>query len=252
MTVKTFFIGLAASFALPWLVVVAVPYASMRNVEIPQFDEVDDGKTGYYAPVKAGRTQNGSEIYGAEGCAQCHSQLSRPTYAGNDLGRPDLAGIQKDPNLGDTRRESNLWDYAGEEFAWIGETRIGPDLGNYGRRIEIQAAEENAKIAAELGVKVEELTVDQKFNKEKAVFAQLYNARLAKPNSVCPSNKHMFDEQPVFGQGYENALEGPNGEQVVAKPKALALTSYLLNMKRDSEVPYAMNHARSKKKASAK
>lgn len=252
MTVKTFFIGLAASFALPWLVVVAVPYASMRNVEIPQFDEVDDGKTGSYAPVKAGRTQNGSAVYGAEGCAQCHSQLSRPTYAGNDLGRPDLAGIQKDPNLGDTRRESILWDYTGEEFAWIGETRIGPDLGNFGRRMEIKAAEENAAIAEKLGVKVEELTADQKFNTQKAVFAHLYDARQDNEHSVCPSNKHMFKTQEVFGQGYENALEGPDGTQVIAKANALALTDYLLNLKRDSEVPYALNYARSKKKASAK
>ncbi|MGJ8671334.1 hypothetical protein [Rubritalea sp.] len=252
MTVKTFFIGLAASFALPWLVMVAVPYATMRNVEIPQFDEVDDGKTGSYAPVKAGRTGNGSAIYGAEGCAQCHSQLSRPTYAGNDLGRPNLAGIQKDPNLGDTRRESLLWDYTGEEFAWIGETRIGPDLGNYGRRMEIQAAEENTKIATALGVKVEELKAEQKYNTEKAVFAHLYNPRSDNDDSVCPSNQHMFKVVPVYGQGYENALASSGDEQIIAKPKALALTSYLLNLKRDSEVPYALNFARAKKKASAK
>lgn len=252
MTVKTFFIGLAASFALPWLVVVAVPYATMRNVEIPEFDEVDDGKTGLYAAVKSGRTGIGSDIYGAEGCAQCHSQLSRPTYAGNDLGRPNLAGIKKDPNLGDTRRESILWDYTGEEFAWIGETRLGPDLGNFGRRLEIMAAEENTKTAAQLGVKPEELTVAQKFNIEKFVLEHLYNPRIAYDGSVCPSNKSMFEVQPLYGQGYENALTGEGNTQVVAKDKALALASYLTNLKRDSEVPYAVNNARAKKKASAK
>ena len=252
MTVKTFFIGLIASFALPWLAMVAVPYATMRAVEIPQYDEGDDGKTGAYQPVKSGRVTNGSLVYGAEGCAQCHSQLSRPTYAGNDLGRDGLAGFKKDPNRGNTMRESNLWDYDREPYAWIGETRMGPDLGNYGRRMELLAIEENTALAEELGLKLDELPLAEKFDVNLAVYTHLYNPRIGNVKSICPSNKHMFDSDPVYGQGAVNAVVSEDGNQVLPEPKALLLTSYLLGLKRDGDVPYAMNFARSKKKASAK
>ncbi|MFC4992998.1 hypothetical protein [Rubritalea tangerina] len=254
MTVKTFFVGLIASFALPWLAVVAVPYATMRAVEIPQFDEGNDGREGAYTPVKSGRVTDGSELYGAEGCAQCHSQLSRPTYAGNDLGRDGLAGFKKDPNRGNTMRESNLWDYDREPFAWLGETRMGPDLGNFGRRMEVRAILANEERAKELGVKVDELPQAEKFNVETAVYTHLYDPRAENEKSICPSNKCFFKTEPVFGQGAVHALpfKTADGEQIVPGEKAQLLASYLLGLKRDGDVPYAMNHARDKKKASAK
>ncbi|MEO1858163.1 MAG: hypothetical protein ABGY95_12475 [Rubritalea sp.] len=249
MTVKTFFIGLIASFALPWLAVVAVPYATMRAVEIPQYDLAKDGKEGAYSPVKSGFVEHGSSIYGAEGCAQCHSQLARPTYAGNDLGRPDLAGIAKDPELGDTRRESQLWDYAGEPYAWIGETRMGPDLSNYGRRMDVRAAYENKALADELGIKVDQLTQDQKFDVQKAVYLHLYDPRSENVNSICPSNKCFFETKTVYGQGARNALPGVSevGKQVIPSSKAETLASYLLGLRRDGAVPNSMDFARNKK-----
>ena len=249
MTVKTFFIGLIASFALPWLAVVAVPYATMRAVEIPQFDLSKDGKEGAYTPVKSGHVTFGSTIYGAEGCAQCHSQLARPTYAGNDLGRPDLAGIAKDPDIGDTRRESNLWDYAGEPFAWIGETRMGPDLGNFGRRMEILALKENKARAEELGIKVVDLPQAEKFNIVTSVNLHLYDPRIGNYSSICQSNKSLFETKKVYGQGAVNALpiESNDGQQIIPGEKVLTLTSYLLGLKRDGEVPSSINYSRNKK-----
>ena len=254
MTVKTFFIGLIASFALPWLAVVAVPYATMRAVETPQFDEGDDGKVGPYTAYKSGSVASGSAIYGAEGCAQCHSQLARPTYAGSDLGHANLAGLEKDPNRGDTRRESILMDYDQEPFAWIGETRMGPDLSNFGRRMEVLAIEKNEALAKERGVTVADLPVADRFDTELAVYTHLFNPRNDNRKSVCSANKHMFTSKPVHGQRTANALPvtTDNGDQIIPKPKALTLASYLLGLKRDNDVPYAMNNARSKKKASAK
>ena len=254
MTVKTFFVGLIASFAIPWLVIVAVPYATMRTVEIPQYDLGKDGKEGAYTPVKSGLVSIGSRIYGAEGCAQCHSQLSRPTYAGNDLGRPDLAGIAKDPDLGDTRRESNLWDYDKEPFAWVGETRMGPDLGNYGRRMEILAIKENESRAEELGIKVAELPQAEKFDIETAVYLHLYDPRIGNVKSICPSYKGFFKNVPVYGQGAVDALPivSKDGNQVIPGERAQTLASYLIGLKRDGDVPYSMNFARNKSKASAK
>lgn len=260
MTVKTFFLGLAASFALPWLVVVAVPYAKMASLKPVEFDEQADGKTGFYQHETDGRVQNGSLVYGAEGCAQCHSQVCRPTYAGNDVYREGLGGFKADPDRGDTRRESNIWDYSREEFAWIGESRMGPDLSNYGRRVEMLVAQKNEELAKELGVKVEELNANVRVRPESIVLLHLYNPRFDSFYnwSTCPSNPHMFDKKEIYGQGSEEALpvdcKSCDGEPVQLLPNsdASALTSYLLSLRRDNDVPYSMNYRQNKKKATEK
>jgi len=159
MTVKNFFLGLTASFAIPWLVMVAIPFVKMRSLEPVMYDEVNDGQIGQYDPNRPGSIGAGSKIYAQEGCAACHTQVSRPTYAGNDVFQPSLAGIAVDPERGDTRRETTVWDYAGEEYAWIGETRIGPDLGNFGRRVEILAAKKDKETADANGLKIEEISL---------------------------------------------------------------------------------------------
>ena len=41
-----------------------------------------------------------------------------------------------DGDRGDTRRETNAYDFIGEKFAHIGVTRMGPDLSNLGRRLD--------------------------------------------------------------------------------------------------------------------
>jgi len=259
MTVKNFFIGLVASFAIPWLVVIAIPYSQMRSLEPVELDEIADGQTGQYAPQRQGVVGAGAEIYAAEGCATCHTQLSRPTYAGNDVFQKSLAGVKNDPERGDTRRESTVWDYAGTDYAWIGETRIGPDLSNYGRRVEMLAIDKNEKVAKANGVELSALNSSQLFDVNGYVYTHLFNPRL-KPEtfwSTCPSNKHMFDTKNKFGQGPRSALPiTKNGEEdgamVVPNGKATQLVSYLLSLKRDDAVPYSMNYRRDKVKASEK
>jgi hypothetical protein len=136
MSFRQFAFGLTASFGIAWLAIVIVPFFIMRQVKPVAFDETADGQEGIYHPQRAGRVVNGAEVYAANGCYHCHSQLIRPTYAGNDLGRPDWAGLKADEERGDTRRESNVFDYQGEKFAQIGLSRLGPDLSNVGRRVE--------------------------------------------------------------------------------------------------------------------
>ncbi|SHK03518.1 hypothetical protein SAMN02745181_3088 [Rubritalea squalenifaciens DSM 18772] len=257
MTVKTFFIGLFASFGIPWLVLVAIPFSKMRSIEPVEYDEMADGKTGFYQHKTSGRAQNGSIIYGQEGCATCHSQVARPTYAGNDVHQNDLAGIAKDPERGNTRRESNLWDYSNEQYAWIGETRIGPDLSNFGRRVEMLAHEHNKAAAEALDVEVNALPQSKRFDAQKYVLTRLFNPRLVPHRdwSNCPSNRQFFTEKKVYGQGSANAIpvEGEEeGVEIIADDEAIALADYLLSLKRDGEVPYSINYRRDKVKASEK
>lgn len=270
MTVKTFFYGLIASFGLPWLIMLAVPFGTMRSLEAPQYDEVDDERADLYMPTHSGRTGNGSLIYAQEGCAMCHSQVTRPTYAGQDVFREGQGGFKSDPERGDTRRITNAWDFQGEDRAHIGESRIGPDLSNFGNRLDALQISENAKAAEALGIKLEnedktpftqkEINValgDKAFNKELYVYKHLYNPRnegftdRGQENewSVCQANPQFFKKIGDFGQGAIDAVAVKCGEQVIPTDNCRAIVSYLVSLKKDGAVPYAMQYAKDKKKA---
>ena len=231
MTVKTFFYGLAASFALPWLIMIAVPYGTMASIANAEYDELKDEKTGTFQPRRSGRVGTGSMIYAQEGCIMCHTQLTRPTYAGNDVFRDGQGGFASDPDRGDTRRITNYMDFSGEKIANIGETRIGPDLGNYGRRIELQANAANAELAKELGVDVSELG-DKAFDKELHVYQHLFDPRMVIVNakkSNCSKNPRLFEKKKLYGQGAPDAVLVKDGYQYVPNDRGRAMASYLLN-----------------------
>jgi cytochrome c oxidase cbb3-type subunit 2 len=224
MSFRQFAFGLTASFGIAWLAIVIVPFFMMRHLKPVAFDEAADGKEGTYHPKKTGRVINGAEIYAANGCYHCHSQLIRPTYAGNDLGRPDWAGLKADEERGDTRRETNIFDYQGEKFAQIGLSRLGPDLSNVGRRVE--------KIYAKDG------------DAKEWLLGHLYDPRAnpERPTSKCPSFRFLFDVKEVEGQVPDDAIALKDGKAVVPGHEALALVDYLLAMKRDDAVPASMSH----------
>lgn len=224
MSFRTFIFSLSASFGVAWLAIVIVPYIKMRALE-PIAMEEGDGTNAVFIPKRAGRIADGAEVYAANGCYQCHTQLVRPTYAGNDMFRPDWGGLQFDEVRGDTRRETNAFDFVGEDFAQIGISRIGPDLSNLGRRIEAIYAK-----GTEPG---------------QWLFAHLYNPRW-KPdrrNSTCPSFRFLFEENEIKGNSSDDALPFPveEGMEIVPGPDARALVSYLLSLKKDQPVPASLN-----------
>jgi len=225
MSLRTFILGLIVSFGLAWLLLLVVPFASMKSVPAVPFDEEADGKTGIYNPKRAGRTANGALVYAANGCNQCHSQLVRPTYAGSEMLREDWGGLAGDPDRGDTRRETNVFDFEGEDFAFLGQARIGPDLSNLGRRLE-----------AELG--------DGDPAPEQWLYMHLYDPRAdaRRASSMCPSFRFLFDEVPVIGARRDDALpvQGEPGFQWLPSADAKALVSYLLNLRKDHSQPASM------------
>ncbi len=248
MTVKTFFYGLSASFAIPWLIMVAIPYGSMSSMPNVEYDENKDEKTGTFQPLHSGRLGIGSMIYAQEGCTMCHSQLTRPTYAGNDVFRDGQGGFKADPERGDTRRITNYMDFDGEDMANIGETRIGPDLGNFGSRVSSKTVEENAVLAKELGVDVSELG-DNAFNGELYVYQHLFDPRKFIVNakkSNCPKNPRFFEKKKIYGQGAVDAVFEKDGYQYVPNDRGRAIASYLLNLKRDGDVPVSMIYNKAK------
>lgn len=226
MSFRTFFLSLSASFGVAWLAMVIVPYLKMRSIEPVSMGEDAQGTNAVYIPKRAGRIPDGAQVYAANGCYMCHTQLVRPDYAGNDVFRKDFAGFVGvvDDIPVDTRRETNVFDYQGEKFAQIGINRIGPDLSNLGVRVE--------KLYA---------TRDSGISGEQWLYQYLYNPRLdpKRSHSNCPSFRFLFEEKKITGNPSDEALpfKGENGEEVVPTREARALVSYLLSLKKDNPVP---------------
>jgi cytochrome c oxidase cbb3-type subunit 2 len=228
MSLRTFIIGVATTFGVAWLAVIVVPYLKMRDLQ-PVLMSGEPGAALFH-PKRTGRVADGAEIYAENGCYLCHTQVVRPVYAGNDLYRPDWGGLQADESRGDTRRETNPFDFQGETFAQIGVNRIGPDLSNLGRRMDVlQAAGTDPK---------------------RWLFARLYNPRLDPTlyNSTCPPHPFLFEKRRVHGAGSPDALvlDAGKGYELVPRPAALALVSYLLSMKKDHPAPAAFDFAPAK------
>ncbi len=128
--------GLALAFALPWIFLVLVPFVSYSNLEpIPYAEgaEVEGGVTSYpdKALYRVGSSDYGRQIYAAEGCAYCHTQMIRPTYAGPDMWQKGWGGREAEG----LARETRPRDYLLEDVALLGYQRIGQDLSNVGSRI---------------------------------------------------------------------------------------------------------------------
>ncbi|RPJ34591.1 MAG: hypothetical protein EHM17_06030 [Verrucomicrobiaceae bacterium] len=230
MSLRTFILGLSASFGVAWLAVIVVPYLKMRDLAPIPFPE-SKATAGIFIPKRAGRVADGAKVYAENGCYICHTQVVRPTYAGNDLYRPDWGGLKNDEDRGDTRRETNAFDFTGETFAQIGLTRMGPDLSNLGRRVETQYAAGGDPAAW--------------------LYLHLYNPRLNPKlwDSTCPPHPFLFEKREIKGNLSADALpiDIGNNRQLVPNADAKALVSYLLSLKKDHAVPASLNFTPAKK-----
>jgi len=243
MTSRSFFLGLIASFGLAWLLVVVVPFFKMRDLKpIVLKEGVDtvEGATGpentqFYFPKRTGRIANGAAVYAANGCYLCHTQVIRPTYAGNDTFRSDWAGRKDNGDGVDTRRETNAWDFQYEKFAQIGTTRLGPDFSNLGHRIEDEYAKGS--------------------DPARWLYQHLLDPRLEvdRESSKCPSFRYLFDEVKIQGNLPEYAFNYNAKKKTALVPDAdaKALVSYLLSLKKDDAVPAVLSFGPKKEAATA-
>lgn len=225
MSLRLFILTLSATFGIAWLAVVVVPYFKMRGLEPIMTTDASGKKVPFY-PKRTGRIADGAAVYAANGCYQCHTQVVRPTYAGNDLFRADWGGLKEDPDRGDTRRETNAYDFTGERFAQIGVTRHGPDLSNLALRVQSRGG---------------------KVSPEAWLYAHLFNPRKLPEcwDSKCPSHPFLFEKREVKGQLSADRLpiSAEPGFEWVPKPEARALVSYLMSLRKDHPVPPALDFA---------
>ena len=216
--------GLALAFGAPWLLLVVVPYVNLSAIEPTLYDEnarVVDGKeflesevgTAYdIFPGKptGGNVATGERLYDSLGCAYCHTQMVRPTYAGADMWRGwggAKSGVQA--------RETRPADYYGDTRAMLGYLRIGPDLSNVGSR-----------------------------NTDRAWHLQhLYSPRSVIRESVMPGYESLFEVRDIVGQPSDDALAlgekfAPGeGREVVPTSDAHALVDYILSRKKNAVMP---------------
>jgi cytochrome c oxidase cbb3-type subunit 2 len=128
-------------------------------------------------------------------------------------------------------RDSTAWDYLGEDFAMIGQRRIGPDLANAGYR----------------------------FKSPNDVHALLYAPKSIHNWTNHPSFTSLYDEVPVESQPRADSLKLaasvkiPDAQQIVPSSDAKALAEYILGLKRDLPLPISISGKTvAQKKAAAK
>lgn len=205
---KSFFAALALLFGMPWLVLVISPWHSLRGLDRVPYEPKDEVADTYFPPLRTGAAL-GAQIYGRSGCAYCHSQMIRPTYAGVDRWRDGWAG-REDKNLA---RETRAEDFLGESYAYLGMARIGPDLSNVGNRIK-----------------------DASWH-----YRHLFNPRSMQPASVMPSYRNLFERRRVIGAESKDAVAteevGGIKYEWVPSNEAKALVLYLVTMRKDHKLP---------------
>jgi cytochrome c oxidase cbb3-type subunit 2 len=205
--------GLGAAFGVPWLLLIVLPYLRMASAEpVPYAEDAGSEVAAYPDPqiYQTGESDFGAKIYASEGCAYCHTQVVRPTYAGADMWRPGWGGREEDGLARETRPQ----DYAGEEYAYLGYQRIGPDLANVGSRFP-----------------------DREWHHRHLYDPQAMS--LETRDSVMPSFRHLYKKAPagVSGTAGSNAIELKDGTVIVPTDKANALVDYLLSRKKDQKLP---------------
>ena len=128
------------------------------------------GGPGYpdRSTLRYGESDFGAKVYAAEGCAYCHTQMVRPTYAGPDMWRSGWGGRESEGLSRETRPE----DYFGEGFAYLGYQRLGQDLSNVGHRIT---------------------------SREK-MHRHLYDPKSFDGDSGMPAFKHLYDYSEETGE----------------------------------------------------
>ncbi len=211
---RTFFLGLAATFFFPWLILIVLPHARMRAMQPVAVDPADPTK-GEYPPPVPNIAKQGEKIYAREGCAQCHSQVVRPTYLGIDSFKRGWGREQENLNVPVLTRTTQPMDYYGETYAFLGVERNGPDLSNYGYRAPAATA----------------------------LYAHLYSPKSFAWWSTMPSYRHLFESRKIQGQPSADALvltgeHAPaDGHEIVPTADARALVGYLMTLKKDADLP---------------
>ena len=202
-----FFLGALATLSASWYGLVVAPRLQLGDL-VPYPTTNETGTITYAPSDRSGAAHQGAEIYRSQGCAECHTQQIRSADEGSDLAR------------GWGQRRSVARDYVYDSVTQLGNSRLGPDLANFGERLGTNAFP----------------------------LIRLYDPRLLTNNtaSLCPGAPYLFEVQKLKDVAVStNALvltgrAAPQpGTQVVPTLAAQQLAAYLGGLRQSVELPEA-------------
>jgi cytochrome c oxidase cbb3-type subunit 2 len=192
------FLGLFVTMACSWLGFVLGPELQMGNLSQTNTVVVGDASAQTYPLAQPGQARQGAEVYRANGCAACHTQMVRPAELGSDM------------NRGWGARRSLAKDYLFEQPVMLGEQRVGPDLANYGRRSDLN------------GILVR-LYDPPLITPGTVMPAYRYLFETRRIEQFRSRDALVLPSQ----------IAPPSGYEVVPRPQALALAAYLLSLRQE-------------------
>jgi cytochrome c oxidase cbb3-type subunit II len=196
------FLGLFATMACSWTGFVLAPQLQLGGLTQTNTVVVGDALSQTYPLAQPGEAHAGAEVYRANGCAACHTQMVRPSNLGSDVQRG--WGI----------RRSLAEDYLFEQPVMLGSQRVGPDLANFSRRTDT--------------------------NDNNGIYLRLYDPPLITPGTVMPPYRYLFETRKIGFFPSNNALVLPDkdappaGYEIVPRPEARALAAYLLSLRQEA------------------
>jgi cytochrome c oxidase cbb3-type subunit 2 len=192
------FLGLFAAMAFSWLGFVMEPQVQIGNLAQTNTVVVGDASPQTYPLAPSGEAHQGAEVYNANGCAACHTQMVRPLELGPDISH------------GWGARRSVAEDYLFDQPVLLGSQRVGPDLANFGRRSDINGI--MMRLYNPRSIVPGSIMPSYRF-----LFETRKIERAPSTNAlVLPDN-----------------LAPPAGYEIVARPEARALAAYLLSLRQD-------------------
>jgi cytochrome c oxidase cbb3-type subunit II len=212
------FLGIFAALVLSWYGMVVVP-----QFQFGRAAQIETGPAAVRYPAgRPGLARRGIEIYRANGCYYCHTQLVRHRGLGSDMER----------NWGP--RFSVAQDYLLDEPVMLGDLRIGPDLANIGMRVP------NSLVAAGTETNAVALT--------EWHLQHFYNPQITSPGSKMPPYPFLFEKvrRDKNAPAHRNALRLPEAYapksdkaelayDIVPKEDAMFLVEYMLSLR--TELP---------------
>jgi cytochrome c oxidase cbb3-type subunit 2 len=194
----TLFLGLFVSMACSFLAFVLGPQLQIGNLAQTDTVVTGDASPQTYPIGQPGDAHQGAEIYRANGCTACHTQMVRPWSLGPDI------------QHGWGVRRSVAEDYLFEQPVLLGTQRIGPDLANFGRRSDLNGI--LFRLYDPRLITPRSLVPSYRF-----LFEQHAIQGAASPDAlVLPAQ-----------------IAPPAGYEVLARPQARALAAYLLSLRQD-------------------
>ena len=168
------------------------PQAFDENGDIPEDADL-------YPLESSGLAEQGAAEYLALGCSTCHTQQVRLVDAGFDVDR------------GWGKRPSMPRDYIYQKNVMLGNTRIGPDLANFGSR---SAGEE-------------------------WLHKHIFEPQSVVEDSICPPSPFLYDLKDSSNSGTISLLESDTNRTRYITPsnRAKRLVAYLHSLKQDYELP---------------